>query len=202
MPFGCALPPAACRGAESRGFILSSGITPSLSSSLVFSCPYGASEAHWWKQDIYSRSLHWNQVLSLCSVCNTLKPTRSSSLLCKLQPETLLVIMYIVDTSRNLQQGEVGAVQAQTLHWVLWPGLLALSPFPVSSITIQRQLWTAWCEGTQADSESVERHFCVSALDLLHLCCLHSAHMQKWFSLRLDNLPGDNGKEAKNAQST
>ena len=28
----------------------------------------------------------------------------------------ILILMYIVDTSRNLQQDEVGAAQAQSLH--------------------------------------------------------------------------------------
>lgn len=109
--------------------------------------------------------------------------------------------MCVVDTSRNLQQDEVGAVQALSLQGV-WPDLLTINLLIVNYITIYSQVWTGWCEDTQADSEIVERHFCFSALDPLYPYYLHSAHMQKWFICKLDNLPRGNGKETKNAQST
>lgn len=110
--------------------------------------------------------------------------------------------MYIVDTSRNLQQDEAGAVQAQSLHYRVWPGLLTISLLHMSCTIIYGQLWTGWCEDTWADSERLEQHFWDSALDPLHLYCLHSAHMQKCFICKLDNLLGHNGKETKNTQST
>lgn len=81
----------------------------------------------------------------------------------------LLVIMYIVDTSRNLQQDEVGAVQALSLHEGLWPDLLTINLLHVSCITIYSQVWTGWCEDTQADSKRVKRRFCDSLF--IHITC-------------------------------